>query len=126
MSKYDTSLPQVIVLRSMLAMDGASNTTEIANASFLTPSTVVRIADNLEKRGLIERKRQGKDRREVQLKLTPTGFALLEKIHGANLCGIEALIKGFPEKKLKMLIEVWEEIVDVFEKGLNDSSKTED
>jgi DNA-binding MarR family transcriptional regulator len=126
MSKFDTSLPQVIVLRSMLAHAGVANTTEIANASFLTPSTVVRIADNLEKKGLMERERQGKDRREVHLKLTPKGFELLERIHKVNLCGIEALIQELPEKKLKVLVEVWEELVDIFEKGLSDSSKTEE
>lgn len=53
---------------------------ELARAAHLDRSTVVSVIDNLERRGLVERRAADNDRRSNALVLTPDGSALLKKL----------------------------------------------
>ncbi|MDT3669090.1 MAG: MarR family transcriptional regulator [Aromatoleum sp.] len=53
---------------------------ELARAAHLDRSTVVSVIDNLERRGLVERRAADNDRRSNALVLTPDGTALLKKL----------------------------------------------
>lgn len=53
---------------------------ELARAAHLDRSTVVSVIDNLERRGLVERRPAENDRRSNALVLTPDGGALLKKL----------------------------------------------
>jgi DNA-binding MarR family transcriptional regulator len=53
---------------------------ELARAAQLDRSTVVTIIDNLEKRGLVERRTALHDRRSNAIRLTAAGAALLRKL----------------------------------------------
>jgi len=53
---------------------------ELARAAHLDRSTVVSVIDNLERRGLVERRAADNDRRSNALVLTPDGAALLKKL----------------------------------------------
>jgi DNA-binding MarR family transcriptional regulator len=50
---------------------------ELAKRVYLHPSTVTRLADGLERKGMVERHRDSADHRVVRLELTPTGRELL-------------------------------------------------
>lgn len=54
--------------------------TELARAANLDRSTVVSVIDNLERRGLVERRSAAADRRSNALQLTAQGAALLTKL----------------------------------------------
>lgn len=81
----------------------------IANRLNLDPATVVRTVDSLEKRGLLTRRRDTKDRRQVFLELTEEGHTVQKSSHQdftARLSGIfrnmsaegrEALLSGLRE-----------------------------
>lgn len=53
---------------------------ELARATHLDRSTVVTIIDNLERRGLVERRAALHDRRSNAIRLTDAGIALLRKL----------------------------------------------
>jgi len=53
---------------------------ELARATHLDRSTVVTVIDNLEKRGLVERRVALHDRRSNAIRLTASGAALLRKL----------------------------------------------
>jgi DNA-binding MarR family transcriptional regulator len=53
---------------------------ELAHATHLDRSTVVTVIDNLEKRGLVERRVALHDRRSNAIRLTAAGTALLRKL----------------------------------------------
>jgi DNA-binding MarR family transcriptional regulator len=55
----------------------------IARAIGLTPAATTSVIDRLEKRGLVERKRDVKDRRKVLVGATPMAAKLVEPYHGA-------------------------------------------
>jgi DNA-binding MarR family transcriptional regulator len=53
---------------------------ELARATHLDRSTVVTIIDNLERRGLVERRAAVHDRRSNAIRLTDAGISLLRKL----------------------------------------------
>ena len=64
----------------MNCVRGEANTpAELAAFNALDISSMSRMLDRLEKKGLITRSRNGKDRRQVTVKATPKGRALLRK-----------------------------------------------
>ncbi|HVC13947.1 MAG TPA: MarR family winged helix-turn-helix transcriptional regulator [Acidimicrobiales bacterium] len=59
---------------------GESRLIDLADALSIAPSTATRLCDTLAERQLIERHRRGRDRRELQIRLTPAGTHLLEAV----------------------------------------------
>lgn len=75
-AKLDLTPPQAGLLRLLIAQPGRSQR-ELADALGMPPSRFVPFADTLEERGLIERRRNPRDRRLHALHLTPAGRELL-------------------------------------------------
>ncbi len=71
--------PDVGILRLLRVVSGLSQQ-ELAAKLQIHPSRLVAILDNLEKRGLVERRANPDDRRLYSLHLTKVGGELLEKI----------------------------------------------
>jgi len=69
--------PQLVLLRAAVRLQKPS-AGELARAIHLSQATVTGILDRLEKRGLIERVRNGYDRRSVFVQITPQGEAQLK------------------------------------------------
>ena len=87
---------QVLLLRHVAAVEGRSQQS-LEEALQVSASRIVALVDGLEERGLIERRRNRRDRRVHALHLTPEGRKILEKVmeiskeHEAQLCtGLEA------------------------------------
>ena len=74
-SKYQITGPQLVCLLAIVENEPLT-ATKIANHVHLSPSTVVGILDRLEKKGLIERVRDQKDRRQVNVAATENGVQL--------------------------------------------------
>jgi len=79
------------VLRILERLTGA-NQRVVAEALGLPPSRLVSLIDELERRGLVERREDLEDRRSYALHLTARGTEVLEEIgriahrHGEDLC----------------------------------------
>jgi len=59
---------------------GESRLIDLADALAIAPSTATRLCDALADRQMIVRHRRGRDRRELQIRLTDRGGALLEAV----------------------------------------------
>ncbi len=78
----DISGRQAGLLREIRATPCTSQAS-LARATANDPSFVVRMLDQLERRGLVLRKQSQTDRREREVSLTPAGLAALEPLDAA-------------------------------------------
>ncbi len=74
----EITLTQVQVLRAL--RDRPQTLGRLGQANGLSATSVTRIVDRLERRGLVSRRRETEDRRQVQVQLEPAGERLLGEI----------------------------------------------
>lgn len=72
---------------------------ELARATQLDRSTVVSVIDNLERRGLVERRSALNDRRSNALRLTAEGVALLRKLKRQVNVHEKRLVENFSDEE---------------------------
>jgi DNA-binding MarR family transcriptional regulator len=89
------TLPQ---LRALVVLDTCGPVKLAAMAATLgvNPSTALRMVERLESVGLIDRKANPDNRREVVLSLTPTGGHLVERVLARRRSEIRALVERLP------------------------------
>ncbi|MFQ5798387.1 MAG: MarR family winged helix-turn-helix transcriptional regulator [Bacteroidota bacterium] len=75
MARYQLTAPQLLCLQAIVD-HGPLTAARIADAVYLSPSTLVGILDRLERKGLIERVRDEDDRRLIKLTATQRGLEL--------------------------------------------------
>lgn len=71
------STPQALVLQALLR-NGALSAGELAHAVSASQATLSDILDRLETRELVSRQRDARDKRRVEITLTPPGRAIAE------------------------------------------------
>jgi DNA-binding MarR family transcriptional regulator len=76
----DLSANQYNVLRILRGSPGGLPCGEIASRMITRDPDITRLLDRLEKRGLISRSRETKDRRMVMARITPDGLKLLARL----------------------------------------------
>ena len=75
-AEHDITTPQLLSL--MAAVEKSPLTAhDVANRVHISPTTLVGVLDRLEAKGLIQRKRNAADRREVEIIPTPAGRRLV-------------------------------------------------
>ena len=74
------TMNQWLVLK-ILYLNHAETPTGIAKSIDADPTTISRHLDNLETRGLIERKHDQNDRRVIQLRLTQEGIRIAQQVY---------------------------------------------
>ena len=76
----DLSATQYNVLRILRGAPEGLTCGEVANRMITRDPDITRLLDRLEKRGLISRCRETKDRRTVMARITPDGLKLLSRL----------------------------------------------
>jgi DNA-binding MarR family transcriptional regulator len=76
----DLSTTQYNVLRILRGSPDGLPCGEIANRMITRDPDITRLLDRLEKRSLISRRRESKDRRMVMARITPDGLKLLARL----------------------------------------------
>lgn len=84
--------------------------TELARASHLDRSTVVSVIDNLERRGLVERRQAENDRRSNALMITSEGAALLKKLKRRVAEHEKRLVEHLSEDEQATLVSLMKRI----------------
>ena len=102
--------------------DGPLTTTKLAQAVYLSPSTIVGIVDRLEEKMLVTRHRGSKDRRQVQIFLTEAGEQLLDRAPSALQDTLAEALKSLPELEQVSITLALEKIVDLMEAGKIEAS----
>lgn len=94
--------PQYAVLSQLQASPGISNAA-LARASFLTAQTMHGIVVNLEKSGLIKRKKSEHNQRVLKAELTKKGLASVEKAHASVLAAEKSMTNSMKKKEVSDL-----------------------
>lgn len=87
LSKFDLNQTQYRTLM-LLDTDEGKSQTVLSDELFRNRSTITRLIDQLEKRGLVSREQKPMDRRTLYITLTETGKALCEEVHKEHVSSL--------------------------------------
>lgn len=113
------TVPQLLCLRALAECDGQGPATAaaISRKLQLSPPTVCRILDRLERAGHVVRERDPSDRRRIALRLSRSGRAALARsptpLHEEFLARVRALSQAERDELLASL----QRVVDLMEAG---------
>ena len=88
---FDVSVPQCYGLEA-LVKGGPLTLGELADRLYLEKSTASRVVDALERKGYVTRAPHPGDRRALQLKVTPAGRRLVERIRASLVEDAKAVL----------------------------------
>jgi DNA-binding MarR family transcriptional regulator len=114
------TLPQLLCLRAIGKAtqeepNAAVTVVQVAQLVQLSPATVSRIIDRLERAGLVTRERMAQDRRKVRLNLTPRGLERYETLPvGLQERFLERLDK-LPSDEREQLLRALRKVTDMME-----------
>jgi DNA-binding MarR family transcriptional regulator len=89
-----------------IAVAGPFSMTGLANYLQISSPTVSGMVDELEKRGLLQRTRTQKDRRSVELRVTPKGERLLEQLNRESARVAARAAADIPAANKKVAVRV--------------------
>ncbi|HWU65173.1 MAG TPA: MarR family transcriptional regulator [Ensifer sp.] len=84
-------------------LDGAKTAGALAQASGLTPAAATSMIDRLEKRGFVERQRDGADRRKVLVAMTKPASDTLGKFYQPMTVDAAAMLANFAPADLSII-----------------------
>jgi DNA-binding MarR family transcriptional regulator len=102
----DLSSTQYNVLRILRGAPEGLACGEIGNRMVTRDSDITRLLDRLEKRSLVSRCRESKDRRTVWTRITPEGLELLAQLDKPMLAAHLELLGHLGAKRLKVLADL--------------------
>ena len=103
--------PQSGILGLLRARPGISQQ-DLAKVLGMLPSRVVAFIDDLESAGLVERTRDGADRRRNSLELTDEGTAALRTIAAASRAHDDDICASLSDKERQTLLKLLTRIAD--------------
>ena len=97
----EITLTQVQVLRAL--RDGPQTLGRLGAANDLSPTSVTRVVDRLERRGLVIRRRESEDRRLVWVHIEPAGERLLGEIRVVKGSDIHRAVEAMTSEERQLL-----------------------
>lgn len=110
--KYKITVPQLICLQEIYE-HGPISLGALTKIVFLNNSTVTGIVDRLENRGLVQRTRISKDRRQVHAEITENGIAFIQKAPPPLQEHFFKRLEKLEEEKITMILWSLELLVDM-------------
>jgi DNA-binding MarR family transcriptional regulator len=89
----------------VLASRGPQHVADLAAALAVTPATATRMCDRLVRKGLIDRRTEEQDRRQVQIELTGRGRALVTSVTRRRRAEIARIVARIPPDQQLVLVE---------------------
>lgn len=108
----ELTLTQVQVLRALLR-GGPQTLGKLGQANGLSPTSVTRIVDRLEKRALVSRRRESEDRRLVQVHLEPAGERLMREIRAVRGSDIHQAVEAMTTEERRQLTASLKRLVEL-------------
>ena len=108
LKSWDLSPTQYNVLRILRGTPDGLSCGEIGNRMITRDPDITRLLDRLEKRGLISRFRDTRDRRTVMVRIKPDGFALLSRLDEPVQEAHREQLGHLGEKRLRELSQLLE------------------
>ena len=97
----EITFTQAQVLRAL--RNGPQTLGRLGQANGLSATSVTRIVDRLERRGLVSRRRESEDRRLVQVHLEPAGERLLGEIKVVRGSDVHRAVEAMTEDERRQL-----------------------
>jgi DNA-binding MarR family transcriptional regulator len=111
-TNHKITVPQLVCLLTIIENESIT-VTEIGLKVYLSASTVIGILDRLEKNGLIQRERDTKDRRLVNVIATPKGYKVATTAPSPLQETFAKAIKELPEDEQLGIVLSLEQIVEL-------------
>ncbi len=89
----------------VLASRGPQSLASLAEALAVTPSTASRLCDRLVRKGLLARRVDRRDRRQVRLALTPAGRALIDAATERRRREIRVVLASIPPEVQRSVVD---------------------
>jgi DNA-binding MarR family transcriptional regulator len=83
---------------------------EVAERMVTRDPDITRLVDRLERRGLLTRSRDSKDRRVITLRITPAGLKVLKDLDGPMAAHDRNLLSHMDKPDLRRLVELLEAV----------------
>jgi DNA-binding MarR family transcriptional regulator len=112
--EHQVTGPQLVCLNTIVEL-GPITATDLAHQVHLSASTVVRILDRLEGKGLILRERQKDDRRRVHVTATIDGHELSAKAPYSDHHPLRAALKQLPREDQEKVTSLLEQLVSLMD-----------
>lgn len=106
-SQEDVTLPQYRAI-VVLCASGPTTMSELADALDCSASTATRLCDRLVAKGLVHRAPRRTNRREVEVRATPAGAALVGAVTERRREEIERIVEAMPAARRLALVEALE------------------
>ncbi|WP_421593615.1 MarR family winged helix-turn-helix transcriptional regulator [Shinella sp. M27] len=106
--------PHLDILVNLYRFQGISQQ-ELARKLLVGRSNMSMLLPQLEKRGLIERNPDAKDKRVLRLSLTPTGRTLTEEAMTIQTGLIERILSQTPEDRCLQVADAMEDIIRILQ-----------
>ena len=107
---FDITSSQLLFLRALDKEDGLS-AGEIGRRIFIKPGTITGIVDRLEKKELVSRHRQTKDRRVINVNITENGRRLVRIAPAPIQSRLAINLRNLPTDDLKLLTDNLERLI---------------
>jgi len=105
----DLSIPQFRTLLFLQRNPGAALGT-VAHHLGSTPPTVSKMIFSLGERGLIDHPDSSADRRRVELRLTPRGAALVDRVRGETVAKFAERLENIPATERENILSAFESL----------------
>jgi len=107
----EITLTQVQVLRAL--RDGPQTLGKLGHSIGLSPTSVTRVVDRLERRGLVSRRRDSDDRRLVRLQLEPAGERLIGEIRVIRGSDVHLAVEAMTGEERRQLTASLRRLVEL-------------
>jgi DNA-binding MarR family transcriptional regulator len=101
--QHDLGLVQVKTLDALAIGETDPTVKDLAERLGLSLPGMSRNVDGLERRGLLDRREDERDRRMKRLKLTAAGREVLDRVNAARLQGLEEFTASLPREQSERL-----------------------
>ncbi|MDX6555289.1 MAG: hypothetical protein QOD86_1484 [Miltoncostaeaceae bacterium] len=109
LEEHGLPLSHYDVLLQLAEVGGSLRMSDLANAVLLSRSGLTRLVDQLERQGLVSRKRSSADARGVEAILTETGWERLRAAAPTHVRGVRRLfLAPLGAERQAALAEAWE------------------
>lgn len=110
----DITVPQLISLLAIVE-SGSLTATDLAKRAYLSTSTIIGIIDRLERKGLVKRVRNRRDRRVIDISATEKGVALAKAAPSPLQENLADSLKRLPEVEQGTIACALERVVELME-----------
>ncbi len=115
---YNITPEQFLLLDALWDM-GVMSQQKIADTMLKDKNSVVKLVDTLEKKGLVRRIADNRDRRQNLIEVTPEAIAIKEGVTALAINAVDLITKDIPKDDLHIFINVLSEMAENMNEEVN-------